>query len=182
MPTVSTENSHHIIHVMQRYTIFRGITYIIFASLWLYYMQALIHPHSAEIDCHDVCPTMRTVLLIMAWVKLIVIVLFVCFVLTNLLLQPSIEQLVFVLAMLVIMGIFLYQIQFLNAIERSTAKAGECDKVETHKRRMIYAFTMVIFVVGVLLITFGVTGGSLIQRFVSSSATNARAMSKGATK
>lgn len=181
MPTVSTANAQNFIRNVQRYTIFRGITYLIFASLWLHYMQALLNTNSSEKNCRDVYPTLRTVLLIMSWVKLVAIVLFSCFILTNLVLAPSIERLVFVLAMLVILGIFLYQIQFLNAIERSTAKAGDCDEVETHKRRMIYVFTVVIFVFGVMLVTFGVTGGSLLQKFVSS-ATSTQTMSDGAKR
>ena len=129
-------DSHAIVLTLQRYTIFRGLTYLIYAGLWLYYMQGLLHSSTTDQYCRDVQPTLRTVLLVISWIKLVVSIVFVCFVLSNVLLKPSVEQFALLLAMVVILGIFLYQIQFLNAVEASNAKTGDCDEVETHKRKI----------------------------------------------
>lgn len=166
MATTETINVSKITHLIQRYSIFRGLTYLLYASLWLYYMHQLLS--SNEAYCRDVQPTLRSVLLVLSWIKLVVTIVFVCFMLSNLLLVPTIEQFVFVLATLVIVGVFLYQIQFLNAVEHSSAKAGECDDIEARKRRLVYVFTSIIFVFGVFLVLFGMTGGAFMERLVES--------------
>ena len=174
-------DSHAIVLTLQRYTIFRGLTYLIYAGLWLYYMQGLLHSSTTDQYCRDVQPTLRTVLLVISWIKLVVSIVFVCFVLSNVLLKPSVEQFALLLAMVVILGIFLYQIQFLNAVEASNAKTGDCDEVETHKRRMVYVFTVVIFVFGVFLVAFGLTGGSFLDTMVNA-AQEARKRTSGLLK
>jgi hypothetical protein len=166
MATTKTINVSKITHLIQRYSVFRGLTYLLYASVWMYYMHQLLS--SNEAYCRDVQPTLRSVLLVLSWIKLVVTVVFVCFMLSNLLLVPTGEQFVFVLATLVIVGVFLYQIQFLNAVERSSAKAGECDDIESRKRRLVYVFTSIIFVLGVFLVLFGMTGGTFMERLVDS--------------
>ena len=166
MPLSSSPNPELIITTLQRYTVFRGLTYLIYAGLWLQYTHHLLASTDTPY-CRDVEPTLRTVLLVIAWIKLVVTIVFTCFILTNLLLKPTIEQFVLVVATLVVLGIFFYQIQFLNAVETSTTRTSDCDEIGPQRRRVIYTFTMVIFVFGVLLVLFGLTGGSFLEKIVA---------------
>lgn len=164
---VDSVNLNKVIQTLQQYTVFRGLSYLLYAGLWLYYLQHLLNPHKQNAEyCRDVQPTLRSVLLVFAWIKLVVSILFVGMVLSSLLVKPTIELFVFVLAVLVIIGVFLYQIQYLNAVEQSSARTDHCDDIESQKRLIIYVFTVVTFVFGVVLVLFGATGRSFIEHMV----------------
>lgn len=161
-------NVSSVAHTLQRYTVFRGLSYLLYAGLWLYYIQHLIYTHNqSEEYCRDVQPTLRSVLLVFAWIKLIVSILFVCAVLSSFLVDPSVESCVFILAMLMIVGVLLYQIQYLTAVEHSTLRTNQCDDIESQKRLVVYVFSVVTFVFGVLMVVMGATGGSFLKQMVS---------------
>lgn len=165
---VETLHISKVVQTLQRYIVFRGLSYLLYAGLWLYYLQCLMNTKTHIVEyCRDVQPTLRSVLLVFAWIKLVVSILFVCVVLSSLLVDPSVEMFVFTLAMLIIVGVFLYQIHYINAVEQSTARTDQCDEVESRKRSVVYIFSVATFGFGVFLVAFGASGGSLLQQMVS---------------
>ena len=156
-------------HPFQFYTVFKGITSVVYAALWLYYLQQLTTDDPNESPaprCRDVEPVVRSVLQVLAWVSIVLTVIFVCSALASVLLNPSVERGIVILACLVIVGVYAYQIQYLRAVAQSSDAAGAraCTAIERRKRELVYVFACVVLVFGVLMVGFGLTGGQWMER------------------
>lgn len=156
--------------VLQNYFVLKGILYIIYSAVWFYYISALLDqsPSAPIKRCRDILPLLRTVLLILAWIKVFVMAFDVCVFVSYLLVQPSIDIFIVLIAYIIIFGIFVYQIQFLNAVEMSTTYNSECDAIETQKRQTVMSFNVVIFVFGVTMVAFGVSGQTMLEKLLPS--------------
>lgn len=159
-------------HPFQFYTVFKGITSVVYAALWLYYLQQLTtdDPNASSQTsaprCRDVEPVVRNVLQVLAWVSIVFTVIYVCSALASVLLHPSAERCIVIVACLVIVFVYAYQIQYLRAVAQSSDAAGAraCTAIERRKRDLVYVFVCVVLVFGVLMVGFGLTGGQWMER------------------
>ena len=163
----TTPNKSKVIYYMQHYTVFKGLTYLLYGALWLYYLQELLHHKHENARCRDIHPTLRNVLLVVAWLKVVFSVVFLCIILTSLLLRPSLDAFVFFVACVVIVSVFVYQIQFIYSIEDTNLRAKQCRDIDEHKRNVIYVFTVVVFVFGLLMVAFGMSGNSVFNKLAN---------------
>jgi len=166
--SLNTISSHKTgISFIQQYVVLQGLVYIIYSALWFYYMSQLLHTNQNQdvpILCRDINPTLRTVLLVIAWIKVVSMAFYMCVLLSRLFTQPSIETFVLLIAYVIIFGVFVYQIQFLNAVEESVVLNTHCDEIEAKKRQTVISFNSVIFVFGIIMIVFGLTGQTVMQK------------------
>ena len=163
----SIANKNNVVYHLQHYTVFRGLSYILYGALWLYYLQQLLHHKHENKRCQDVQPILRNVLLVIAWLKIVFIVIFLCIMITSLLLKPSLDVFVFVIACVIIACVFVYQIQFIYSIEDTDLYTKQCRDIEEYKRNVIYVFTVVVFVFGLFLIAFGLSGESVLRKLMN---------------
>ena len=89
-----------------------------------------------------------------------------CSALASVLLHPSAERCIVIVACLVIVFVYAYQIQYLRAVAQSSDAAGAraCTAIERRKRDLVYVFVCVVLVFGVLMVGFGLTGGQWMER------------------
>lgn len=176
----SVSSSEAGVSFFQNYVILQGIIYLVYSTLWLYYMSQLLHTQQDEpIMCRDISPTIRTILLVIAWIKVIFMAFYICVLVSRLLTQPSTITFVVLIAYIIIFGVFVYQIQFLNAVKDSVLLNAPCNDIESKKRQIVMSFNSVIFLFGVIMIVFGLTGQTMMQKmFASTNATSNKRISK----
>ena len=171
--THSSSSSSIGLSVLQQYIILQGIVYLVYSGLWFFYMSELLHTYQNKpIHCKDIQPTLRTVLLVLAWIEVISLAFYMCMLLSQLIMQPSIELITLLIAHVIIFGIFVYQIQYLNAVEDSLRLTNQCDDIEEHKRNVVMSFNAVIFVFGVFMIAFGLTGQTIMTTLLKNNRSN----------
>lgn len=152
------------VNYLQHYTVFRGLTYVLYGALWLYYLQQLLHHKHENTLCRDIEPTLRNVLLVIAWLKVVFTIFFLCIILTSFLLKPTLDAFVFIIACIVIVGVFVYQIQYIQFIEDTHLHTHQCHEIGQQKRNVVYVFSIVVFVFGLFLVAFGLSGRSMLQK------------------
>ena len=164
----SLSSSETGVRFLQHSTLLQGILYLVYSGLWFVYLSQLSHtPDSKPTFCRDISPTLRTVLLVVAWIKVISMALYMCAMVSTWLIQPTMETLILLIAHVIILGIFVYQIQYLNAVGESGLLDTQCDEIESEKRRTVMSFNSVVFLFGAVLIVFGLTGQTVMRKMIA---------------
>ena len=148
----------HLIKSLQTYTVFKGITSLVYAGLWLGWLSRLSDITSPRKRCRDVSPTWRALLYVLAWVSIVGTAMYACVLASRCLLAPNVEVLLVTIACVVIVGLYAYQIQYLEAVAASNRPVGQCETVAPWRRQLVATFAVVIAVFGLLMIGFGVWG------------------------
>ena len=144
---------------LQAYTVFKGVTSLVYAGLWLGWLGRLGDPNTAyTTKCRDVSPTWRALLYVLAWVSIVGTALYACALASRCLLKPNVEVFLVTIACVIIVGVYAYQIQYLEAVAASDRPVGQCATVAPWRRQLVGTFAAVVVVFGLLLVGFGVWG------------------------
>ena len=152
----------HLAKGLQAYTVFKGVTSLVYAGLWLGWLDRLANANSpatyATPKCRDVAPTWRALLYVLAWVSIVGTALYACALASRCLLAPNIEVVLVTIACVVIVGVYVYQIQYLEAVAASDRPMGQCATVAPWRRQLVATFAVVVAMFGLLMVGFGVWG------------------------
>ena len=167
-----------LVRALQSYTVFKGLTSLVYAGLWLWWLHTLgvelvaggdnNHNHHHQLKCRDVAPTLRRTLYVLAWVGAVGTALFACAMGTRLLLAPSAHAVAITLASAAIVALYAYQIQYIERVARSEHPivGGQCALVSPWHRQLVLAFAMAVGLFGLLSVGFGVWGGAAFEGLV----------------
>lgn len=155
LPTATTR----LAKGLQSYTVFKGVTSLVYAGLWLGWLHRLAaDAHTPRTKCRDVSPTWRALLYVLAWVSIVGTALYACMLASRCLLEYDVEVLLVTVACVVIVGVYAYQIQYLEAVAASDRPVGQCATVAPWRRQLVATFAVVVAVYGLLMVGFGVWG------------------------
>ena len=159
LPTAATR----LAKGLQSYTVFKGVTSLVYAGLWLGWLGRLAADANANANaprtkCRDVSPTWRALLYVLAWVSIVGTALYACMLASQCLLECDVEALLVTVACVVIVGVYAYQIQYLEAVAASDRPVGQCATVAPWRRQLVATFAVVVAVFGLLMVGFGVWG------------------------
>jgi hypothetical protein len=155
LPTATTR----LAKGLQSYTVFKGVTSLVYAGLWLGWLHRLAADANApRTKCRDVSPTWRALLYVLAWVSIVGTALYACMLASRCLLECDVEALLVTVACVVIVGVYAYQIQYLEAVAASDRPVGQCATVAPWRRQLVATFAVVFAVFGLLMVGFGVWG------------------------
>ena len=88
LPTAATR----LAKGLQSYTVFKGVTSLVYAGLWLGWLGRLAaDAHAPRTKCRDVSPTWRALLYVLAWVGIVGTALYVCMLASQCLLEFDVE-------------------------------------------------------------------------------------------
>ena len=154
---------------------FKSILAIFYGSLWIHYLHKLTDPDSTPRRCREVAPVLRSVLTVIAWVGVVLGVLVVGMLLAMLCVRPTAFVFVMALIYVILVFIYVYQIQFLKAIEvsdewtetSSGTNQDGCDAVEQKKRRLSMVFAVFVLVFGIVLGVIGFTWGDGLTQWLT---------------
>ena len=156
---------------MQSYAVFKGLTSFVYACLWLTWLSsidnAVVPNRSYTPKCRDIAPTLRKVLYVIAWVSIVTTVLYICVLASQWLLSPSIEIVLVLIACAIIVGIYAYQIQYIEAVANSTRDLHTCNTVAPRKKQMVRIFAVVVGIFGLFMVLFGMWGRDYFERMAS---------------
>lgn len=144
---------------------------ILYASLWIHYLYQLAAaptpPDRSLRKCREVEPVVRSVLLVFGWLSAVLGACVLCVLLSFLCMAPSLVLLMMVLLYAIIVLIYVYQIQYLRAVEVSDQLIDDgCDLVEPKKRRMLMLFAVMVLLFGVTGTVVGVVSGGHMDGWV----------------
>ena len=165
-----------LVRALQSYTVFKGLTSLVYAGLWLWWLHTLGAKlvagddsndnniniaRNVTLTCRDVAPTLRRALYVLAWVGAVGTALFACGMGTRLLLAPSAHAVAITFASAAIVALYAYQIQYIERVARSERPLGDgqCALLAPWRRQLVLAFAMAIGLFGLLSVGFGVWGG-----------------------
>ena len=151
------------------------VGHILYGSAWIYYLNQLTKKESKQATeatdttetteatlCRDVQPVLRTALLVFACLHVAgMVVLIARFTIMYCLMARTrarpppdvgiLRRLLLCLLLFVVpafFGVYVYQIQYLVAVNSSTARTDHCSEIETRRRKVVYAFGMLVLVAG----------------------------------
>lgn len=156
------------VDALQLYAVFKGLTSVVYAVLWLGFLRVLGSPapDAAHRRCRDVAPTWRAVLYVLAWFGIVGSALYACGLVAHCLLHPTLDLVVLALACAVIVAVYAYQIQYLDALSRANEPVGQCEAVAPRRRELVGWFAVVVGVFGLLMVGFGVWGRTYFEAVV----------------
>jgi hypothetical protein len=150
---------------------------ILYGSAWIYYLNQLTAKETAKETpketteatstlCRDVQPALRTALLVFACLQVAgVVVLIAKFIImhclmarTRALLRGGILRWLLLFVYAIFAGVYVYQIQYLFAVNSSTARTDHCSEIETRRRKVVYAFGMLVLVAGGIALALHMCG------------------------
>ena len=156
---------------MQSYAVFKGLTSFVYACLWLMWLSsidnAVINGSSYTPKCRDIAPSLRKVLYVIAWISIVATVLYICVLASQWLLSPSIEIVLVLIACVIIVGIYAYQIQYIEAVANSTRDLHTCNTVAPRKKQLVRIFAVVVGIFGLFMVLFGMWGRDYFERMAS---------------
>lgn len=156
---------------MQSYAVFKGLTSFVYACLWLMWLSsidnAVVNGHAYTPKCRDIAPSLRKVLYVIAWVSIVATVLYICVLASQCLLSPSIEIVLVLIACAIIVGIYAYQIQYIEAVASSTRDLHTCSTVAPRKKQLVRIFAVVVGIFGLFMVLFGMWGRDYFERMAS---------------
>ena len=143
---------------LQSDTVFKGVTSLVYAGLWLGWIGRLGDANTPRTKCRDVSPTWRALLYVLAWVSIVGTALYACVLASRCLLECDVEALLVTVACVIIVGVYAYQIQYLEAVAASNLPVGQCATVAPWRRQLVATFAVIVAVFGLVMIGFGVWG------------------------
>lgn len=156
MPLTATT---HLAKGLQSYTVFKGVTSLVYAGLWIGWLGRLAaNAKAPRTKCRDVSPTWRAFLYVLAWVSIVGTALYACMLASRCLLKFEVEVLLVTVACVIIVGVYAYQIQYLEAVAASDLPVGQCATVAPWRRQLVATFAVIVAVFGLLMVGFGVWG------------------------
>lgn len=160
-------NTSTMVQGLQVYTVFKGVTSLVYAGLWLGWLNRISNAANSSDSmyskCKDISPTWRALLYILAWIGVIGTAIYACALTSRCILSPDVEIALITIATIIIVFIYIYQIQYIDAVAISEQPVGQCNMVSPWRRQIVTTFALVITLFSVLLIGFGIWGKSFFE-------------------
>lgn len=169
---------------VRRVLVFKGLVSVVYGSMWVHYLRMFwsasnnprqLHDgHAQQTLCRDVSPMLRSVLSVVAWVQLImggaVCAWHTATLWTT---QFNAHRTVLLVAQLVLLAVFVYQIQFLRSVTASdktvvqvqsmphATRGNDCRTIASEQQEVAWAYGWIVLILGVLFVLLGLTMQSM---------------------